>query len=101
MASWAKSMNKKKDVKKPTTTSTPTVATPNTVSGFIEIKAQGFKAIEKHEHPPPTAPCDDASLDSSINLKVLALKCVRHAKKRINMFLKNTNKKCLSVLFNI
>ena len=105
MESWAKSMNKKKDVKKSATPLPITINTSKTtqlapappqtvVSGFVEIKPQAFTSIEKpessHVEPPiPTSSPEPSSLSASneqpktssvdtiaINLKVFALKCV-------------------------
>ena len=96
MESWAKSMNKKKEIKP---VKKPVVSTPaasNISSGFTEVKSQGFLPIEtkKDETMEPkqdTQPQTDSDASSS-NLKVLARISVRHVKKLINMFLKKNLK---------
>jgi len=93
MESWAKSLNKKKDPKKPTAAPMTPITSSAQASGFIEVKPQGFAPIEKREEPieqekPPLENADDTSTSPS-NLKVLARIRIRHVKiKLINMFLK-------------
>ena len=94
MESWAKSMNKKKEIKKPTV-SQPigSITNPAQPSGFVEVKPQGFAPIEKTEDPieqeRPLKDSDDTSSSNSSNFKVLARIRIRHVKKKlINMFLK-------------
>jgi hypothetical protein len=93
MESWAKSMNKKKEIKKQTVSQPiASITNPTQSSGFVEIKPQGFAPIEKKEDPieqeRPLKDADDTSLSTS-NFKVLARIRIRHVKiKLINMFLK-------------
>ena len=70
MESWAKSMNKKKEIKKPTVSQPiASITNPAQPSGFVEVKPQGFAPIEKTEDPieqeRPLKDADDTSLSTS------------------------------------
>ena len=74
MESWAKSMNKKKEIKKPTVSQPiASITNPAQPSGFVEVKPQGFAPIEKTEDPieqeRPLKDSDDTSSSNSSSSK--------------------------------